>query len=100
MVDKSVVTGPELDAIVAQAKEWYFKERAFLIEAMLSGGYPYGATPLTPAQQFAKFQRMQPQDWLQLRATLMNIWKGDPNALQNTEQALNSYSQQMAHYGR
>lgn len=96
----SEISGPALDKIVAEAKEWYIQTKEFLIKAMLTGGYPYGAVRLTPAQQYAKFRAMTPQDWQALEGTLLNVFKGRPDAPFQVERAMAGYVRLMTNLGR
>lgn len=95
----AVITGPELDSVVAEARKWYVETRLWLIEKLNEGGYPYGTVPLTPIEQYTRYLEMQKEDWLRMEGGLMNLYKGLPDQRQRVEQALNSYIQRMNSLG-
>ena len=89
------LTGPELDAIVQQAREWYLEAREFLISQLESGPYPYGHVKLTPAEQLSNYMAMTPQDWENLRQQRLNRYRGDPAAYYKANRDLSQYRDHM-----
>ncbi|HXH05377.1 MAG TPA: hypothetical protein VNI83_02185 [Vicinamibacterales bacterium] len=91
-----LVTGPELDKIVAEAREWYATTRQWLIE-QLSEGYPYGTKPLSPIEQLMRYMevRMDPQAWRALVMMLEDRYRGLPDARDRVERDLQAYVRRM-----
>ena len=91
-----LVTGPSLDQVVKEAREWYAAKRTWLIE-QLSESYPYGAVPLTPMDQLARYSEMQldPASWRALVMMLEDRYRGLPDARQKVERDLQAYVRRM-----
>lgn len=90
-----LLTGPELDSVVAEATDWYKAERKFLIDALLAGAYPYGTVPLTEAEQVQNYDNMTPEGFAALRNTIMQIYKGDADIQDKTQRTLDAYDAHM-----
>ena len=89
-----IITGPELDKVVQELKDWYLRTREDLIQA-LEEGYPYGSVPMSPSAQVEKFLRMTQQDWEDLIDTLAERHKGKPNIQELVQQELQDYIKKM-----
>ena len=100
-VQGSGISGPDLDSIVEEAKQWYLETKQFLIDAMLSGGYPYGAVKLTPEEQYANYLKVvnDPAQLQALEASLYNLYKGRADAPFAVEEAMSRYHRLMQNLG-
>jgi len=90
-----LIDGPELDKIKKELVEWYLNTRAWLIEAMESGGYPYGNRQLSPSEQIERFLQMTPEEWDYMESRLMERYRGRPNQRELVEADLKDYSRRM-----
>lgn len=100
MTDLNSLSGPSLDALVDEVREWYVEMRAFGIKALTGDSYPYGSIPITPEEQYQKFLSMQPTDWAQMRAILANIHRGEPDMVEAVEKDIENYIHIQESYGR
>ncbi len=89
-----IITGPALDEIVEELKEWYLNTREMLIQA-LEEGYPYGNVPMSPSQQVERFLSMTQEDWQNLIARLAERHRGKPDVQDLVQQELRDYIQRM-----
>ncbi len=89
-----IITGPKLDQVAEELRQWYLTTRAKLIE-VLEEGYPYGSVPLTPQQQVEKFLAMTPEDLQVLMAKLVERHRGEPNAQELARKDVEDYISKM-----
>lgn len=89
-----LITGPQLDEIVEELKEWYLKTAEELMQA-LEEGYPYGSIPMSPSQQVEKFLSMTQKDWQVLISRLAERHRGKPDVQELVQQELQDYIQRM-----
>jgi hypothetical protein len=92
------VSGPELDAMVKELAEWYYVELDALMEA-LTEGYPFGATKLTPAEQYLRYREMAPEDWREFIINLEARYRGFPDARQRVQSSIDTYVARMEALG-
>jgi len=90
-----LIDGPELDKIKKELVEWYLNTRAWLIEALELGGYPYGSRQLSPSEQIERFLQMTPEEWDYMESRLMERYRGRPNQRELVEADLKDYSRRM-----
>ena len=95
----AIVSGPELDKIRDELVEWYNTTRQWLI-GELTNDYPYGTIKVSPEEQYSKYLSMLPEDFLRMRAALMNVHRGSPNALDKVDQDILRYRNRMESIGR
>ena len=95
-----ILSGPELDEVVRQAKEWYLEMREYLLKQLEAGPYPYGNIRLSRAEQYSRYREMTPQDWSQLYVTLQNKYAGHPNSRELVGNEIMRYRQRMETVGR
>lgn len=90
------IGGPELDAIVREAKEWYVNTRQELIKA-LEEPRPYNSKELTPIEQLIRFDEMQsdPQLWSQFILSLYDRYRGLPDVERRVNADLTRYISSM-----
>jgi len=77
----AIVSGPELDKIAKEAKEWYLEMREYLIKALEGDDYPFGSVRLSLTEQVAKYDSMTPMDWSTMIENLYKRYKGRQGAL-------------------
>jgi hypothetical protein len=93
------VSGPELDSIVKELGEWYYRELAFLMDA-LEEGYPFGSTALTPTEQYLRFREMGPDEWRELVLSLEGRFRGFPDMRERVQTAIDTYVGRMEALGQ
>jgi hypothetical protein len=74
------LSGPKLEAMVEELKEWAVDYKLKLHMRLKQGGYPYGAVKLNDTEQFARFMEMRGQDYEALVANLNAKYLGHPQA--------------------
>ncbi len=90
-----LIAGPELGKLKEELVEWYLATRAWLIEALEEGGYPYGSHQLTPAEQLERFLRMTPEEWNYMEGKLMERYRGRPDQRELVQADLTDYTTRM-----
>ena len=85
-----VLTGPELDSLAKELRQWYVETRDWLV-SMLETPYPYGSTPLTKDEQLEQFLSLTPEDWQGLIAKLEERYRGLKDMRERVQADLNSY---------
>lgn len=95
-----LITGPELDAVVEEARKQYNADRQYLI-SQLAKPYPYGTVPTTPEEQYQSFMlnSPNPQYWLQMRQALYRIYKGTEDPINKVETEIARYVKRMETVG-
>jgi hypothetical protein len=86
----ALVTGPELDSIVKEMREWYFATRKVLIDA-LEENYPYRSVKLSPDEQLERFQSMTQEDWQGTLARLQRKYAGQDDANQRVQEEIDKF---------
>lgn len=89
------LTGPDLDEMVKELTEWAVDTRAFLIEALEEGPYPYGSVKLTPAEQLTRYLAMTPVDWESMGQTRLRRYQGYPDAQDRANRDMSIYRERM-----
>ena len=90
-----ILSGPKLDRMVSEIRDWYFDNRKRLIAAMVEE-YPYGSIKLSPDEQLKKFMTMSPDDWRILTAQLSDKYRGEPDQAKLVQQDINHIITQMS----
>lgn len=93
-----IITGPRLDEMARQLREWYITTRDSLMKA-LEEGYPYGSVPLTPQEQVDRFMSMTPEDWQIMSAKLALRHRGKPNVQELVRKDIQDYITRMSRLG-
>lgn len=92
------IKGPELDSLVTELTDWYYRQLDFLMDA-LEEDYPYHATKLTPTEQYANYRAMGPEEWRQFVIDLEARYRGYPDARQRVQNDIDSYVARMEALG-
>lgn len=92
----ALVSGPEVDELVQDLQEWWNSELAWLME-QLSQGYPFGAQPLSEAEQLEEYHNLRgnPGAWQALILQREGVHRGRPDMRQVVQAELDSYVRRM-----
>lgn len=88
------VNGPSLDKLKERLVKRYANTRLMLIQRMQED-YPYGAERIPPAQQYANFLAMQPEDYESLIYTLNDKYRGLPDSVNRVNTDLAAFMSHM-----
>ena len=91
----AIISGPKLDQLVKDSREWYNRMRERLIADMERDGYAYGNVKLTEEEQLFKYLGMTPRDHADMLERLLQKYRGQPDALRRAGQDLQRYRQRM-----
>lgn len=88
------ISGPELDELVDDLRDWFNAEVEYLMEA-LSEGYPFGSTPLSELEQLQRYRAMNETDLQMLIQQREAVHRGKPNSRDLVQKDINAYAQHM-----
>lgn len=91
---KYLLSGPDLDKLYEETRQWYVASKLRLIEE-LSDPYPYNSDPLDEMTQAQNYLALTPETLLQMRAALGRVYQGHPDAINLVENELQKYFNRM-----
>lgn len=94
-----LLSGPDLEKAVAEVRDWYVRTRLEAV-SLMSKPYPYRSTPISPEEQYSNFTRLRPEDWDNMRKSLMRMYQGHPEASTLVDNELIKYRERMESYGQ
>lgn len=92
-----VVSGPQLDEVVEEVKEWYSTMRQWLIERLEEGGHAYGNIKLTQEEQVQKVLSWGPEDWQKLYRQRLERYRGLEDADDRAKADVQRFMVRMSH---
>ncbi len=93
------ITGPDLDAMVTDLTDWYYRELETLMEA-LEEGYPYGSTKLSTTEQYQRYREKTPETWREMILSLEQRFRGFPDSRDRVQAAIDTYVARMEALGQ
>lgn len=85
-----LLSGPRLDQMVTELKQWYLDMRLKLMKE-LEEGYPYGSVKLTQREQLSRFLQMGSAEWQEFESKLSERYRGQPNQRELVQQEIQDY---------